>query len=57
MAKMKCNCKVVYARNPDVPRKALSERSHLLCYWTESEITLLQINTKRLVKDSAIKNY
>ena len=30
--KIKCNCKVVYARNPDVPQKALSERSHFLCY-------------------------
>ena len=27
MTKMKCNCKVVYARNPGVPQKALSERS------------------------------
>ena len=28
MTKIKCNCKVVYTRNPDVPQKALSERSH-----------------------------
>ena len=27
MTKMKCNCKCVYARNPDVPQKALSECS------------------------------
>ena len=28
MTKIKGNCKVVYARNPDVPPKALSERSY-----------------------------
>ena len=28
MTKIKCNCKVVYARNPDALQKALSERSH-----------------------------
>ena len=39
MTKIKCNCKVVYTRNPDVPQKALSERSHFLCYWREFEIT------------------
>ena len=39
MTKIKCNCKVVYARNPDVPQKALSERRHLLCCWREPEIT------------------
>ena len=27
MTKMKCDSKVVYACNPDVPQKALSERS------------------------------
>ena len=27
MTKMKCDCKVAQARNPDVPQKALSERS------------------------------
>ena len=27
MTKMKCDCKVVYAYNPGVPQKALSERS------------------------------
>ena len=27
MAKMKCDCEVVYARNPDVPQKALFECS------------------------------
>ena len=27
MTKMKCDCKVVYACNPGVPQKALSERS------------------------------
>ena len=27
MTKMKCNYKVVYARNPDVLQKALSKRS------------------------------
>ena len=27
MAKMKCYCKVVYASNPEVPQKALSDRS------------------------------
>ena len=27
MTKTKCDCKVVYACNPDVPQKALSERS------------------------------
>ena len=57
MMKIKCNCQVAYARNPDVPQKALSERSHFLCYWREPEITQLQINTKRLVKDGAVKNY
>ena len=30
MMKMKCNCKVVYARNPDVLQKALPERSQSL---------------------------
>ena len=39
MTKIKCNCKVVYTRNPDVPQKVLSERSHFLCYWKEPEIT------------------
>ena len=39
MTKMKCNCKVNYARNPGVPQKALSESSHFLCYWREPEIT------------------
>ena len=43
MAKIKCNfeikLKVVYAHNPDVPQKVLSERSHFLCYWREPEIT------------------
>ena len=29
MAKMKCDCKVVYVRNPDVPQKALSKRSQI----------------------------
>ena len=38
MANMKCNCKVVYTPNPDVPQKALSERSNYLCYWREPEI-------------------
>ena len=27
MTKMTCDCKVVYACNPDVPQKDLSERS------------------------------
>ena len=31
MTKIKCN--------PDVPQKALSERSHFLCYESEPEIT------------------
>ena len=35
MTKIKCNCKVVYIRNPDVPQKALSEHSHFLYYWRE----------------------
>ena len=39
MVKIKCKYKVVYARNPDVPQKALPERSHFLCYWREPEIT------------------
>ena len=26
MTKTKCDCKVVYARKPEVPQKALSER-------------------------------
>ena len=39
MTKIKCNCKVVYARNPDVPQKVLSERCHFLCYWREPELT------------------
>ena len=26
---MKCNCKVVYARNPDVPQKALTQRGQI----------------------------
>ena len=30
MTKIKCNCKVVYTRNPDVLQKALSERSHFM---------------------------
>ena len=37
MTKIKYNCKVVYTRNPDVPQKASSERSHVLCYWREPE--------------------
>ena len=41
MTKVKCNCKVFKARNQDVPQKALSERSHFLCYWRESDITQL----------------
>ena len=57
MTKIKCNCKVVYARNPDLPQKALPERSQFLFYWKEPKIMQLQINTKRLVKDSAVKNY
>ena len=28
MMNMKCYCKVVYARNPDLPQKALSEPNH-----------------------------
>ena len=39
MTKIKCYYKVVYASNPDVPQKALSERSHFLCYWREPETT------------------
>ena len=39
MVKIKCKYKVVNARNPDVPQKALPERSHFLCYWREPEIT------------------
>ena len=39
MTKIKCNCKFVYERNPDVPQKVLSEHSHFLCYWREPEIT------------------
>ena len=39
MMKIKCNCKVADARNPDVPQKVLSKRSHFLCYWREPEIT------------------
>ena len=39
MTKIKCYYKVVYASNPDVPQKALSERSQVLCYWREPEIT------------------
>ena len=39
MTKIKCKCKFVDARNPDVPQKAFSERSHFLCYWMEPEIT------------------
>ena len=39
MTKIKCNFKVVYARNPDVPQKVLPERCHFLCYWREPEIT------------------
>ena len=39
MTKIKSNCKVVYARNADVPQKALSERSHFSCCWREPEIT------------------
>ena len=54
MMKIKCNCKVVYARNPDIPQKALSERSHFLCYRREPEITSCN---KELVKDDAVKNY
>ena len=27
MTQMKCDCKVVYARNPDVPQKTLPKRS------------------------------
>ena len=29
MTKMKCDCKVVYARNPDVSQKALSQRGQI----------------------------
>ena len=29
MAKMKCDCKVVYIRNPDVRQNALSKRSQI----------------------------
>ena len=29
MTKMKCDYKVVYARNPDAPQKALSKRSQI----------------------------
>ena len=56
MTKMKCDCKIVYACNPGVPQKALSERSKS-CYWREPEITWLQINTKRLVKDGHVRSY
>ena len=35
MTKIEYNCRVVYARNPDVPQKALPERTHFLCYWRE----------------------
>ena len=35
MTKVKCNYKVVHTRNADAPQKALSERSHFLCYWRE----------------------
>ena len=30
MTKMKCDCKVVYALNTDVPQKALSECSKIM---------------------------
>ena len=40
MAKIKFSCKVVnVARKSDVPQKALSDRSHFLCYWREPEKT------------------
>ena len=29
MAKMKCDCKVVYVRNPDVRQKTSSKRSQI----------------------------
>ena len=35
MTKIEYNCRVVYARNPDVPQKASPERTHFLCYWRE----------------------
>ena len=30
MTKMKCDSKVVYSHNPDIPQKTLSEYSHSL---------------------------
>ena len=39
---IKCNYKVVYARNRDVPQKAFSERSHFLYCWREPGIVVNQ---------------
>ena len=45
MTKIKYNCKVVYARNPDVTQKALSERRLLVnrsnrsLHWTKKMLS------------------
>ena len=49
MTNMKCYCKVVYVRNPDVPQKALSEPNHFYVIGGNMK--------KRLVKDGVVKTY